>query len=112
MSKPSSFEEFSDGYYLGQFIVVPGEVDLPTINDIVHENLQYRLYDGAEKPIVMKMGHRHFTVSKSADVATDEMTCSLPFLETLDFKNPPTQHEVLLAKADRAEQIIQMMGEK
>ena len=110
------FESFSSGYYFGRLYVEPFEGDRPAMQREQHERVNRQLYatgEGLERldaPLVMKLGNRHFPVH--GDEAVPERTLALPesMLENADVENPPTLREVLLAKADRAEQLLRLSG--
>jgi hypothetical protein len=112
----SMFESFSSGYYFGRLYVEPFEGDRPAMQREQHERVNRQLYatgEGLERldaPLVMKLGNRHFPVHGDEEVP--ERTLALPesMLEDADVENPPTLREVLLAKADRAEQLLRLSG--
>jgi hypothetical protein len=105
------FEQFSRGYYLGRLYVEPGGGETATMCRAQHEQLNRELYadgDGVERtdvPLVMKLGTSHFPVLGDGSVPAD--TIAVPE-ELLDgaVQNPPALEEVLLAKADRATQLL------
>jgi len=106
------FERFSSGYYLGRLYVQPHEGEQAVMNERHHEQVNEHLYadgDGVERldlPLVMKIGSTHLAVHGAEGVP--ERTVALPddLLVETGTDNPPTLREVLLAKADRAAQLL------
>jgi hypothetical protein len=106
------FEPFSSGYYLGRLYVQPHAGERALIRREHHEQVNRELYasgDGIERldhPLVMKVGTGHVPVHGGDGLP--ERTLALPeaVLEGLGIRNPPTLREVLLAKADRAAQLL------
>ncbi|AWB27434.1 DUF5802 family protein [Halococcoides cellulosivorans] len=107
------FERFSRGYYLGRMYVEPHDGDRATMAASLHERVNDELYtpdEGVQRldlPVVMKLGSTHFTVVGAEDVPSDTLAVPKSVVEAADLKNPPSRREVLLAKADRAVQILQ-----
>ncbi|PSQ31109.1 hypothetical protein BRD09_04945 [Halobacteriales archaeon SW_10_68_16] len=93
--------------------VEPGDDDAAKMCRAQHERVKGQLYGGGEgvervdRPLVMKLGTRHFTVHGDEEVPAD--TLAVPD-EVLDVtvRNPPTLREVFLAKADRASQLLSL----
>lgn len=112
----SMFAEFSRGYYFGRLYVEPFDGDRAVMQRAQHERVNEQLYatgTGVERldnPLVMKLGTRHFPVHGDDSVPAD--TLALP-RELVDdrLRDPPTLREVLLAKADRAEQLLGMTAD-
>ena len=110
------FEEFSQGYYLGRLYVERGEGP-PKMCRAQHERVNRQLYadgDGVkrlDRPLVMKLGTSHLAVHGDGEVPAD--TLAVPD-EVLDgtVRNPPALREVLLAKADRASQLLALAGSR
>lgn len=107
------FAPFSRAYYLGRLYVEPYAGDRPVMHDQQHEVVNERLYttgEGIERldnPLVMKLGNRHLAVHGESGVPGRTLAVPEPLLpERLD--SPPTLREVLLAKADRATQLVEM----
>ena len=106
------FEPFSSGYYLGRLYVEPYDGDCAVFHRGHHEQVNRELYadgEGIERldhPLVMKIGTGHVPVHGADGVP--EGTVALPgdLLADLGIENPPTLSEVLLAKADRAAQLL------
>ncbi len=111
------FTEFSSGYYLGRLYVEPFGGDRAAIRRDQHEQINEQLYasgEGIERldsPLVMKIDNRHVAVS--GDEGVPEGTLAVPeeLLEDTDIRNPPKLKEVLLAKAERADQLLQYQAE-
>ncbi|MFC4447617.1 DUF5802 family protein [Halorussus aquaticus] len=106
------FEEFSSGYYLGRLYVQPSDREEAVMRRDEHERINEQLYTSGEgierldSPLVMKVDQRHVAVH--GDEGIPEGTLALPerLLEDTRVRNPPTLKEVLLAKADRADQLL------
>lgn len=110
------FERFSRGYYLGRLYVEPSADRTPAICREQHEQVNEQLYaDGTgierlDRPLVMKLDTRHFTVTGDETVPRDTLTLPPELLEDTRVRNPPALREVLLAKADRARQLLDLTG--
>ncbi|MFB6108179.1 MAG: DUF5802 family protein [Haloplanus sp.] len=106
------FEEFSSGYYLGRLYVEPREGDRAVIQQADHERVNGSLYaDGRgverlDAPLVMKLDGRHFPVHAAEDVPSG--TLGLP--PSVADSGLPDRREVLLAKPDRAEELLRYAG--
>ncbi len=110
------FEQFSRGYYLGRLYVEPREADAAAMCRHQHETVNEQLYasdEGIERldrPLVMKLETNHFTVHGSSEVPADTLAVPQDLLEDTSLDNPPALREVLLAKADRASQLLELFG--
>ena len=102
------FERFSSGYYLGRLYVEPHADERAVMHRNHHVQVAEQLYDDAEAPapLVMKIGSTHVPVHGADGVPG--WTVALPegFLPATGVENPPALSEVLLAKADRAAQLL------
>ncbi|RBI63383.1 hypothetical protein DMJ13_02255 [halophilic archaeon] len=111
------FAEFSSGYYLGRLYVEPHDGERAVMRRNQHERVNRELYNTGEgierldSPLVMKLGRKHLSVH--GDDGVPEGTLAIPddLLEGTSVENPPELTEVLLAKADRAAQILQYQDE-
>ena len=111
------FEQFSSGYYLGRLYVEPYGGERAVMHREQHEQVNEQLYaegEGIERldlPLVMKIGGSHLPVHGAEGVP--ERTVALPegVLEHTTVRNPPSLNEVLLAKADRARQMLDIEGD-
>ena len=110
------FERFSRGYYLGRLYVRPAEEGAPAMCREQHERVNEQLYadgGGAERldrPLVMKLDTRHFTVTGDESVPRDTLLLPPDLLEDTRVRNPPALKEVLLAKGERARQLLGLCG--
>lgn len=110
------FEQFSRGYYLGRLYVEPRAGERATMCREQHRRLNERLYaddEGVERvdrPLVMKLGTRHFPVHGGEDVPADTLSVPPDVLADADVHNPPSLREVFLAKAHRAAQLLRLTG--
>ena len=108
------FAQFSQGYYMGRLYVEPGEADRTTMCREQHERLNKQLYasgEGIERvdlPLVMKVGKRHLPVHGEEGIPADTLVIPERCLDDADVRNAPTLREVLLAKADRASQLLDL----
>jgi hypothetical protein len=107
------FEEFSSSYYLGRLYVEPYGGDRPAMHREQHEEVNEQLYttgEGVERtdaPLVMKLSDCHFPVHGEPDVPADTLALPESLLSATGVSDPPTLREVLLAKADRAVQLLE-----
>lgn len=110
------FEEFSRGYYLGQLYVEPYDGDRAVMHRDHHNRANQRVYgtgnevDRVDAPLVMKVDGRHFPVHSATDVAGGTLALPDALLEATRVTAPPTLREVLLAKADKAVQLLRWIG--
>lgn len=108
------FAAFSAGYYLGRLYVQPGDREDAVIDAEQHEQVNRELYatgDGLERldaPLVMKVHERHVPVHGEEGVPRDTLVLPRSTLEDTRVSNPPALTEVMLAKADRARQLLRL----
>lgn len=106
------FERFSKGYYLGRLYVTPSEGDHAVMERTQHERVNEQLYtsgEGVERldtPLVMKLGSSHFPVHGAESVPANTLAVPESVLEETPIRNPPTLREVLLARRQRARQLL------
>jgi len=109
------FEQFSAGYYLGRLYVEPREGE-PAMCREQHEQVNEQLYadgeglDRLDYPLVMKLDENHLAVTGDETVPQDTLAVPPSVLDSVRVRNPPTLKEVLLAKADRATQLLEVAG--
>jgi hypothetical protein len=101
------FEQFSSGYYLGRLYVEPYGGDRAVINREHHEQVTEQLYESEDDPLVFKIGSTHVAVHGAADVPGRTVALPESALSATGTDNPPALREVLLAKADRARQLLE-----
>jgi hypothetical protein len=112
------FEQFSRGYYLGRLYVEPSSDEVATMCQRQHERVNEQLYSdgtGVERldlPLVMKLGSAHFAVHGEEGLPADTLAVPESLLDETTVRNPPTLSEVFLAKADRAEQLLELVEEQ
>jgi hypothetical protein len=107
------FETFSRAYYLGRLYIEPYDGDRPVMRRNQHEEVNEQLYatgtgiERLDNPLVMKLGTRHLAVH--GETGIPERTLAVPdtMLEER-IRDPPNLREVLLAKADRAAQLVKI----
>ena len=108
----SMFEQFSGGYYVGELYVEPHDVDRAVIQREDHEAVNEQLYtrgEGVERldaPLVMKLDNTHFPVLGDESVPSGTLAVPATLLED----GSASQREVLLAKANRAMELLQYSG--
>lgn len=107
------FEEFSAGYYLGQLYIEPHDVEPAVMDHDQFEAANEHIYatgDGLDRldtPLVVKLDTHHFPVVGTDEVPPDTLAVPEPILETTRIENPPILAEILIAKADRATQLLE-----
>jgi len=108
----SMFEPFSGSYYLGRLYVEPRHGETPAMSRRQYEAVQRQLYhaDASDQdtPLVMKLDQRHFPVTGIESVPADTLAVPPEILSDSRVENPPSLREVLLATADRAEQLLSL----
>lgn len=110
------FEPFSDGYYLGRLYVEPNEGERTVMHSDQHEQVNRQLYasgEGIERldaPLVVKLDSAHLAVHGADDVPSDTLAVPEHVLSDLSVDTPPALEAVLLAKADRAAQLLEYAG--
>ncbi|ERH02952.1 MAG: hypothetical protein J07HN6_00270 [Halonotius sp. J07HN6] len=108
----SMFQQFSDGYYLGELYVEPRDSDRAVIQQADHEAMNEQLYatdEGVERldaPLVMKLDTAHFPVTGDEEVPSG--TLAVP-RSLLDEERASTR-EVFLADSDRAMELLRYSG--
>lgn len=111
------FEQFSRGYYLGRLYVEPSTDETATMCRRQHERVNEQLYadgEGVERldrPLVMKLGATHISVHGKEGIPADTLSVPETVLDETTVRNPPTLHEVLLAKADWASRLLEFADE-
>jgi len=106
------FEDFSGGYYLGRLYVEPHEVERPAIHDDEYEAMRSELYEGSDKPLVMKLDNHHLAVGGDEGVPSGTLGIPERLLEETGVEKPPVLKGVLLAKQGYAERILNIAGEE
>jgi hypothetical protein len=107
------FEPFSSGYYLGRLYVQARDGERAAVHEDRHEQVTRELYADGEDveggvPLVMKLGTTHLPVHGAAGVPDGTLAVPEGWLAATGVENPPSLREVLLAKADRARQLLAM----
>ena len=107
------FEEFSAGYYVGRLYIEPYDGDHAVMDREQHEEANEQIYSSGKKierldqPLVMKVEQSHIPVFAADDIATDTLGLPEDVLEATRIDTPPTLKEVLVAKAERAAQLLE-----
>lgn len=110
------FEVFSRSYYLGRLYVTPTEGDRALMHSDQHELINEEVYatgEGLERldaPLVMKLESHHFPVHGDESVPANTLAVPTSVLEGTDVRNPPSLQEVLLARRERAQQLLEYAG--
>jgi hypothetical protein len=111
------FSEFSRGYYLGRLYVEPREGERAVVHRDLHERVNEQLYTDDEglsrldTPLVVKLDNRHFAVHGEEGVPEDTLAVPEHLASSANVRNPPALKEILLAKADRATQLLRLSGQ-
>ncbi|WP_435196401.1 DUF5802 family protein [Natronomonas sp. EA1] len=106
-------EEFSDGYYVGRFYVEPYDGAHVVMDHEQHVEANERVYatgadvERLDHPLVVKVDQRHFPVFAADDIGMDTLGLPEPVLESTRVDAPPTLKTVLVAKAERAAQLLE-----
>lgn len=111
------FEAFSDSYYIGRLYVTPGPDDPPRmqraqvhqINDELLTAEDDTIVD-LDRPLVVKLGPHHFPVHADTEVPADTLVVPTSLLEETPVENPPEFCGVLLARGERAKQLLWLTG--
>lgn len=116
------FEQFSSGYYLGRLYVQAHDGSRAVLRESHHRRVRKQLYGSMshskgpatespnrterdEQLLVMRLQRQHFVVDGDDDVP--EQTLAVPREWLGDRPDPLEPREVFLAKADRAQQLLQ-----
>jgi hypothetical protein len=107
------FEEFSAGYYVGRLYIEPYDGDHAAMDHDQHVEANEQVYatgddiERVDHPLVMKVDETHVPVFPAEDLPTDTLGLPEPVLESIRAEQPPTLKEVLVAKAERAAQLLE-----
>lgn len=110
------FEAFSDGYYIGRLYVAPADAP-PRMHEAQVHHLNDELVDedtgivDLDRPLVMKLGSRHFPVHGDSEVPAGTLVVPDQLLDETPIENPPAVCGVLLATGERAEQLLWLSGQ-
>ena len=110
------FEPFSNSYYIGRMFVTPTDTDRPRIQQANLEWINEEFIAAEEsltrldQPLVMKLGSRHFPVHGDKEVPEGTLAMPDDYLRSTDVENPPSVCSVLLAKGERAKQLLWLTG--
>lgn len=107
------FEEFSAGYYVSRIYIERYDGEHPVMACEQHEAANEQVYatdesiERLDHPLVMKIDETHVPVFTADEVPTDTLGLPEPVLESTRVDHPPTLKEVLVAKAERAAQLLE-----
>ena len=107
------FEEFSAGYYIGQLCVEPYDGTHAVMDSDQHVAANEQVYDTGDPverrdhPLVMKIEQCYVPVFGTDDLARDTLGLPEAVLASTRINTPPTMKEVLVAKAERAAQLLE-----
>lgn len=110
------FEPFSGGYYVGRLYVEPHDGERALLQRDHHERVNRQLYatgrgvERVDHPLVMKLDGHHFAVHGDPGVPDATLVVPSAVVEDDDVEPMPALREVLLAKADRAAQLLELFG--
>lgn len=108
----SMFEQFSGSYYLGKLYVEPHDGEQAVIHQDDHELMNEQLYASGESierldaPLVMKVDNAHFPVLGDEGVPSGTLAVPAELLG----EHRASQREVLLAKRERAMELLRYSG--
>ncbi|MFW6449125.1 MAG: DUF5802 family protein [Halobacteriota archaeon] len=111
------FEPFSNSYYIGRMFVTPADEDRPVMQQAQLQHLNDEYVTGEEpvsdldRPLVMKLGRRHFPVHGDEAVPAGTLAVPDEVLDGAAVDNPPTVAGVLLATGARARQLLWLTGQ-
>jgi hypothetical protein len=105
------FEQFSSEYYLGRLYVEPYDGEVAAIHRTDHERMNEKLYadEGVSRldaPLVMKLETAHIPVLGDEGVPSGTLAVPGSFADA----DLPDDREVLLAKRDRAAELLRYSG--
>ncbi|MFC6903935.1 DUF5802 family protein [Halalkalicoccus tibetensis] len=110
------FETFSRSYYVGRLFVEPYDGEHAALCREQHELVNEQLYaDGSgierlDHPLVMKLAQQHFAVHGEDGVPEHTLMVPRERIDSTDADALPAPREVLLAKADRASQLLDIVS--
>lgn len=106
------FEPFSRSYYVGRLLVEPHDGEHAAMRRDQHELVNEQLYatgDGVERldhPLVMKVDQQHFAVHGEDGLPENTLVLPRSRITERDVDSLPAPREVLLAKAEKAGQLL------
>ena len=118
MLRVNMFAEFSTGYYVGRLYVEPHDGDTAVMQREQHERVNEQLYatnTGIERldhPLVMKLENSHFPVHGDDGVPGNTLVVPQEIVDSAAIDSLPSLREVLLAKAERAAQLLDLTGDQ
>lgn len=107
------FEAFSAGYYIGRFYIEPYDGAHAVMDRDQHEAANEQVYTTGETierldhPLVMKVDESHLPIFAADDIPMNTLGLPDAALEAARIDQPPTPKEVLVAKAERAAQLLE-----
>lgn len=106
-------EEFSAGYYISRLCVATYDGEHAVMECTQHEAANEQVYDAgdgigrADQPLLVKVDESHFPVLAADDVPTGTLAVPDGVLEATRVDDPPAMRPVLVAKPDRATQLLE-----
>lgn len=106
-------EAYSAAYYLGRVAVEPGDGEHAVLERGQHRQAAATVYafgEGIERldlPLVVKFEGQHLPVFGSDTVPVGMLAVPDDVLEASRVENPPSLTEILVAKAERAVQLLE-----
>lgn len=106
-------EAYSAAYYLGRVTVEPGDGEHAVLERDQHRQAAATVYAtgvGVERldlPLIVKLGRHHLPVFGSAAVPVGTLAVPGEVLDASGLENPPSLTEILVAKAERAAQLLE-----
>ena len=111
------FADFSSGYYVGRLYVEPHGGDTALMQREQHERVNEQLYatdagiERLDHPLVMKLENSHFPVHGDDGIPGNTLAVPHGVVESTTIDPLPSLREVLLAKAERAAQLLDLTGD-
>lgn len=109
------FETFSRSYYVGRLFVEPYDGEHAALRRDQHERVNEQLYptEGISRldhPLVMKLARQHFAVRGEEGLPENTLMVPRDSLDSGYVDTLPAPREILLAKADRASQLLDIVS--
>lgn len=107
-------DEFSAGYYVAELFIELSDYEYAVLDHDQYQKFNKQIYttgEGVERvdlPLVMKVDKNHFPVFSTNNVPKDTLAVPDGILEATRIDNLPTAKEVLIAKAERASQLLEL----
>lgn len=107
------FSNLTEGYYVRQMFVVPGEPNQETakVNRHTYNRAVEEVYNG-EEPLIIRLGNYHLTVTGGDNIPDSHLTLPTSVLTSLDIRHPPTVEDVWVLKENKKDKMLQYLQPK